>query len=307
MPHIKDGFSGERSIVLPQMAITMQKNDPLVSSLYITDIGYYPCARYHSRERREPIRQNVLIYCVEGRGYYTVGGSEHKVSANQYFILPAGTPHAYWSDDDNPWTIYWIHFSGGHAAYYTEGAAVPQDVRPGITSRISDRNSIFEEIFFTISNGYNRENMRYASSLLHYYLGSMRFLQQFRNANAKRERLSDDTLVSEAVRYMGENIECRLSLDALAAYMGYSASYFAATFKRLTGSSPLSYFNRMKVERACELMETTEMKVNQICHKVGIDDSYYFSRLFKKIKGMSPRMYREAAGDGADDRVKRNG
>ena len=99
----------------------------------------------------------------------------------------------------------------------------------------------------------------------------------------------------------------RLSLDALAAYMGYSASYFAATFKRLTGSSPLSYFNRMKVERACELMETTEMKVNQICHKVGIDDSYYFSRLFKKIKGMSPRMYREAAGDGADDRVKRNG
>ncbi|MBO5824811.1 MAG: AraC family transcriptional regulator, partial [Prevotella sp.] len=68
----KDGFSGERSIVLPKAIVEMEKQDPLVSSLYITDIGYYPKAENHSRERKEPIAENVLIYCMEGEGRYWV-------------------------------------------------------------------------------------------------------------------------------------------------------------------------------------------------------------------------------------------
>jgi YesN/AraC family two-component response regulator len=48
----------------------------------------------------------------------------------------------------------------------------------------------------------------------------------------------------------------------------------------------------MKIERACQLLTTTNMRINQICHKVGIDDSYYFSRLFKKETGLSPKQYR---------------
>ena len=69
----KDGFTGERCIVLPKMIIEMEKQDPLVSSLYITDIGYYPVANFHYREREDPIEQNVLIYCVEGTGWYQIG------------------------------------------------------------------------------------------------------------------------------------------------------------------------------------------------------------------------------------------
>lgn len=44
---------------------------------------------------------------------------------------------------------------------------------------------------------------------------------------------------------------------------------------------------------ACELLQKTDMKVNQICHKIGIADSYYFSRLFSKTMGVSPRAYRK--------------
>ena len=64
----KDGFNGEQVIVLPQMAIDIESADPLASSLYITDIGYYPKAAGHYRERTHPISQYVLIYCVEGAG-----------------------------------------------------------------------------------------------------------------------------------------------------------------------------------------------------------------------------------------------
>ena len=89
MLRIKSGFSGERSLVLPKMVTDMMAADAIVSVLYVTDIGYYPKAENHYRERREPIDQYVFIYCIDGRGSYEVGGNSYEVSANQYFILPA--------------------------------------------------------------------------------------------------------------------------------------------------------------------------------------------------------------------------
>lgn len=295
MLHLKDGFTGERSIVLPRAAVDMQTNDPLVSGLYITDIGYYPHAEHHFRERTQPIMQNVIIYCVEGKGHYRIGpdGPVYDVSAGQYFILPAGKSHTYWSDDSDAWTIYWIHFGGAFAPFYADGASHPMDVKPGLTSRINDRNNIFEELFFTITDGYNLENMRYASCLLHYYLGSMRFIQQFRHTQSHNDKLTPQSLADVAIHYMKENVERKMSLDTLAQFMGYSVSHFSSVFKKVTGESPLGYFNRLKVQRACDLLDHSTMQVNQICYKVGIDDCYYFSRLFKKTTGMSPKAYRE--------------
>ena len=150
MLRIKSGFSGERSLVLPKMVTDMMAADAIVSVLYVTDIGYYPKAENHYRERREPIDQYVFIYCIDGRGNYEVGGNSYEVSANQYFILPAGVPHKYQADPENPWTIYWIHFKGVLAPHYAADAIAPTSVNPGIHSRISNRINMFEELFETL-------------------------------------------------------------------------------------------------------------------------------------------------------------
>ena len=293
MKRRKDGFLGERSIVLPQMIIEMEEEDPLVSSLFVTDIGYYPQAAHHYRERADGISQHVLIYCAEGAGWYRADGQVWQVHANQYFILPAGKAHVYAADENDPWTIYWVHFSGAHSSIYAQGAQWPQDVRPNVNSRISDRNHIFEEIFNTLYQGYSRENLRYVSSLLHYYLASMRYIQQFRLADEASHKPDDSSVVSAAIHYMTEHIERKLSLQDMANYTGYSPSHFSALFRQQTGHSPLNYFNQLKIQRACEMLTTTDIKINQLCYKVGIDDSYYFSRLFTKLMGMSPTAYRE--------------
>ncbi len=283
----KDGFLGERAVILPPMIIEMEENDPLVSSLYITDIGHYPMAEHHHRVRQEAIDQYVLIYCVDGSGWYVLKGQRYEVKRNQYFILPAGTPHEYGATEGERWTIYWVHFRGEHASVYAEGAQKPQEVKAAMNSNISNRNNIFEEILSTLHFGDGIEDLRYASSLLHYYLASLRYLRQYRST------VRYDGVVNAAIHYMKENVERHLTLQDVLDYVGYSSTRFSALFKKETGSSPLAYFNRLKIEYACQMLKTTDMHINQICYKVGIEDSLYFSRMFSKAMGMSPSEYRE--------------
>lgn len=274
--------------MLPPAIVELEEQDDFCQGLFITDIGYYPKAEHHHRIREKGIGQYVLIYCVDGSGFYVVDGKRHEVKKNQYFILPIGKPHEYGSTEGHFWTVYWLHFCGKAAHVFAEGAATPQTINVTMQSRISERINIFDEILTTLHFGDSIEDLRYASSLLSHFLASMRYLGQFRRAKASAEK----DIVEQAIHYMRENIENRITMAEVLRYVGYSQSHFSTVFKKKTGMSPLSYFNRLKVEHACKLLKTTDLKVNMICYKVGIEDSLYFSRLFSKVMGMSPTDYR---------------
>ena len=85
MIKLKNGFNGEMAIVVPPFVVNRLDNDPIMSLLHITDIGYYPNAKYHYRKRNEPINQYVFIYCVKGTGWFNVYGQRYEVHADQYF------------------------------------------------------------------------------------------------------------------------------------------------------------------------------------------------------------------------------
>lgn len=123
----------------------------------------------------------------------------------------------------------------------------------------------------------------------------MRYLRQFRRAkHAEPNYDSNINIVDAAIHYMEENIENNIKLQDVQKYVGYSATYFNALFKKQTGCSPLQYFNRMKMNHACKLLNDTNLRINQICYKLGIEDSLYFSRLFSKTIGVSPSEYRKS-------------
>lgn len=289
----KDGFKGERILVLPQSAVREMEDNPLSAILHITDIGYYPYALHHYRERLEPINQYVFIYCINGKGWFRLEGQTYPVMENQYFILPAGKPHAYGADEKDPWTIYWIHFKGKLASCFLPCTTAPIDVKPTHKSRINYRIDMFEEIFHTLEMGFSHNNLLYTCSILYHYLGTLHYLQQYRNATHKNDDSCPEDMITASIHFMKENIEKKMTLQMLAKHIGYSVPYYSVLFNQCTGHTPIAYFNQLKIQYACRLLDSTDMKINQICFKLGIEDPYYFSRLFSKVMGLSPIEYKK--------------
>ncbi|MEI7501999.1 MAG: AraC family transcriptional regulator [Paludibacter sp.] len=294
MAKIKSGFMGERAIVLPAPIIDEFKNSELGSLLHITDIGFYPKASFHFRKRtKEEAIQYILMYCVEGEGWFEIDNQVQKVTANQVFVLPKSKVHSYGSNSKHPWTIYWIHFDGEKAAFFSEGLEKPLLVSPEKDSRLEDRFKLFEEIYSTLKNGYSKSNLEFSITALFYFFGTLKYLSTYRTCNNSNQQSQKRDIADEAIHFMRENVRKRLTLKLIADFVGFSPSHFSVIFQNKTGYSPLNYFIHLKIQEACHHLDFSDMKINQISLLVGFADPLYFSRLFTKTMGVSPSEYRE--------------
>ena len=88
-----------------------------------------------------------------------------------------------------------------------------------------------------------------------------------------------------------------ISLDELAAEVRLSPFHFARMFKQTVGMPPRVYLTRLRVEKACELLEMTDLPVTQIAYEVGYSSNQVLARVFVKHRHMSPSDYRRAARD----------
>jgi AraC-like DNA-binding protein len=84
-----------------------------------------------------------------------------------------------------------------------------------------------------------------------------------------------------------------LTLEEIARQVNLSPSHFSFIFKKKTGFSPIEYFNHLKIQKACQYLLFTDLRIKEISSELGIDDQYYFSRLFTKVMGFAPNDYRE--------------
>ncbi len=104
--------------------------------------------------------------------------------------------------------------------------------------------------------------------------------------------------MESVINYMLQNIDTKFSLEQLSDYIKMSKYHFVRKFKETTGYSPIQYFNRLKIQKACELLDTTSLDINEISLILSFNTPYYFSEVFKKIVGYSPSKYRRFGSNG---------
>lgn len=283
----RDGFIGEKQIDVPAAILDKYlRSQSFLDALYITYIGFYPKASFHYRERRKGCSDNILFYCLGGKGYYDTHRGSFELTAHQFAILPAHHFHRYQADINDPWTIYWVHFSGNKLGALNKFADIEQYIKPTPIKFDERFIAAWQEMYNALKGGYTVPNISYANLCLY------RFISLFLFPQVKIKPYREHDTISDSIRFMKANIHRMLTVEDMAGHFYYSTSHFSTLFKNKTGSSPLEYFIRLKIHYTCQLLDQSSLRIKEIASKVGYNDPYYFSRLFCRVMGVSPSHYR---------------
>ena len=285
----KEGFEGQRAIVVPRKIIYQYcGNDPILSGVHITDIGYYPKAKFHFRERLHGIDQHIIIYCIEGKGWAEIEKTKQTIQPGSFIVVPAETSHRYAADENDPWTIYWVHFKGHLVKHIVDLMISHIQHHIGHIHYNEARIKLFDEIYLTLERGYSRDNLYYANMCFWHFLTSFIFDEKFNYPGKKKTADQVDL----SIDFMQKNLKVTLALDDIARSVNLSVPHYSAIFKKKTGFAPIEYFNHLKIQKACQYLQFTDLRVKEIAAELGIEDPYYFSRIFSKLMSVSPNDYR---------------
>ena len=116
-------------------------------------------------------------------------------------------------------------------------------------------------------------------------------ISRLRIKNNVTEFSQSYSIVQNAAKYISENCNSDLTLDALAKKYAMSPSYFSKQFKSITGIGLNEYINISRIATAEKLLLNTDWPITRIATECGFNDSNYFAAVFKKIKGITPKKY----------------
>lgn len=277
---------GSLRYMIPQRLLKLLEKHPLTRELYPISFGHYHRARGHSMDRRLH-DDELLIYCTEGEAEVFTGQQRLHIEAGDLLYLPSGEAHRYSTPDHNPWTIHWVHYTGPLSSYFRQYLGFSGNNRLINLGRQPRLLVDFNGLLSVQDSGFQEQPLIHASNRLRQLLTALP-LSHKRPQIKHQTELNLDLLHQQ----MRNHLHSRLDLDSLAATAGLSRYHFIARYRQLTGETPIQHYLHMKIERACYLLDTGESSISSIAEQLGYEDSYYFSRLFKKVMGVSPGNYR---------------
>ena len=238
-----------------------------------------------------------LLYIVSGKGHFYFHGEDRVVYAGRMVLIQPRQEQRYeYFGEDKP-EVYWVHFTGSDVKNILRSYNIPMDDPIFYSGASSTYSYLFKEMIHelqTCKTGYE--------DLLAMYLRQIFLLVQ---RTRQEERPTVSTYIQEemefARRYFNEHYNEPISIQEYAESRNMSVCYFQRNFKQIVKHTPMQYLLTIRVNNAASLLETTDYSMAEIAAIVGYEDPLYFSRLFRKIMGVSPRDYRNLVKDGAKE------
>lgn len=232
-----------------------------------------------------------LIYIASGIAhfYFKPDGTETIIQAGTFVLFrPKEYQHYIYYGSDST-EAYWIHFSGTDVKRILKNSGITNGMKIIRTGTKMIYADIFENIISEIQQketGYETMIKSYFRQILILIARDSATLKDNSNRFIKEE-------IELARNYFKEHYFEEINIDAYASSRGMSISWFIRNFKDIASMTPLQYILSQRIANAQILLESTDYTINEISNLVGYDNPLYFSRLFSKQKGMSPRKYRE--------------
>jgi AraC-like DNA-binding protein len=276
--------------VVPIKQVEKLKKHPLSTGLYATGLGYYKEAKGH-KMTRDTHDDHLLMYCLHGKGELHVNNTTSQIGAGDIVLLPKGVSHRYKASKNEPWTIYWVHFSGSDCGSFLDYLAIKKHnyiIALGVHSRLV---TSFEYILECRQTNFDTASFINVANMLRQMLSHIALI----GTASIRQRAKHQLDLELVHSLMEASVHEKLELDTLAKEVNLSKFHFIKKYRELTGSTPVNHFIHLKIKRACDLLDITNKSIKEVSYAIGYEDAYYFSRIFKKVMGISPSQYRNTS------------
>ena len=257
------------------------------------------CGTYHLYTRpRLPThrpkgrRDFQLLYIAAGKAHFYFDKSEKDtvITAGHMILYRPGEPQRYVYYGEEQTEVYWVHFTGNNVTNILRHYGIGTGVRILGTGTSLEYSRIFKQMIQELQ----RCQTHYPELLT---LLLLELLIQIERQTGREHRKKDAYLHAEmeyAIQYFNEHYNSDISIENYAASRGMSVSWFIRSFRQYVHTTPMQYLVERRMANAQTLLETTSCSVTEIAALTGYDNPLYFSRIFKKQKGMSPSEYRKA-------------
>lgn len=253
---------------------------------YLTGIGVSDPEAHVVREKG--LVSHQFLFTSSGTGALYVDGKEYRQEKCSVFYLAPGKPHEYHPLNEN-WETNWLVFRGKHSDELMRNIGFNGFAFAALCEA-SRCEKIFRRIYSAAEDPVNGgEN---ASVLVYEYILAMREAILF---PAKENSVKSD-IVGEALMYIDRNYMRDIAVETLAALSGITVQHFCRVFKTETLMRPLEYLARQRISEAKALLSNTALEIGEIGKIVGYPDRNYFSIVFRRLEGVSPREYRRTKG-----------
>ncbi|NQX59708.1 helix-turn-helix domain-containing protein [Paenibacillus qinlingensis] len=265
-----------------------------------------------------------LIMVTEGPIYLQVGEEKLELQSGETFLLMPWEKHGSWKPIANQSGFYWVQFAADpglrlHKEELEEGVpfklSANQDLRTSTAESLTDflllpRRSkpfnryeilgIFEKIHqqFSAPKGY----FRYRASLWLGHILELVAQDLVDQRQVKPEVSSTFLLYRRLVNILDESYTSNPSSKELEQSLHHSYDYLSQLFKRHAGITIGSYIHQLQIQKAKHLLSSTTSIIRTIAEEVGFQDPFYFSRIFKKLEGISPQQFRDSHMHGITDK-----
>lgn len=232
----------------------------------------------------------LLQYTLSGCGAVRIGSQHYPAGPGTAFLLSFPDDNAYYFDPDlaQSWEFIFILFRGDGTLPYTKYILD----RFGPVFSLPMQHSAAQQLIslhIQAKNGQLQDAFTASSKCFS-------LLCALCSPYADHER-TPSPLVSAAIAAMRANYFRDISIADLCSSLCVNQSHFSRVFVKETGVQPILYLTRLRLEEAVRLLNTTDLTISEISDRCGFDNSNYFSKVFRKHMGTSPRLFRQHLQD----------
>lgn len=264
------------------------KSKPLI----VTSCGTY---RLYTRPKLPTWRPRgrldfQLLYIAAGKAHFHFDGKEQIVTAGHMVLYRPKEPQKYEYYGEDQTEVYWVHFTGGNVTNILRSYGLTDDKKVFYCGSGLD----YQNLFRSMINELQMCKENYAEMLEMYLRQIFIMLQRYFSNSLKTDNAHVIEEIDKATLYFNEHYSEDISIDEYAQNNHVSVSWFIRNFKHCTGSTPMQYILSKRIYNAEILLQDSTYNITEISEIVGYDNPLYFSRIFKKVKGLSPSEYRKS-------------